>query len=178
MARSFLWAIWEFLREETVLFWLLLGFVGQILSLFPGWPQSLLTVMILSALRESIWLCVPTEHWCHEPHPWLDSAPSGCHAGPSLSSNAECCLGFQQCPYLWSFRQAKPLTSSWPLQPQRTSGATPCLPWYPHGQRRCCSNGSLTSATFWSVKDGLPLLVFVRLVAIIYKLNVGNLLSK
>lgn len=149
----------EFLREEAVLFWLLLGFMGQILSLFPGWPQSLLSVMILSALRESI--------WCPEHHPWLDSAPGGCHAGPSLSSNAELCLGFQQCPYLWSFRQAKPLTSSWPLQPRTVSGAIPSLPWYPRGQRRWCSNESLMSAPFWSVKDGLPLSVFVRIVAIL-----------
>lgn len=151
----------------TVLFWVLLGFVGQIPSLFPGWPQSLLPVMILSALTESISLCVHTEPWCCESPLWLDSAPSGCHAGPSVSSNAGCCLGFQQCPYLWSFRQAKPLTSSWPLQPRTTSGAIRCLPWYPHGQRRCCSKESLTAATFWSVKDGLPRSVFVRIVAIL-----------
>lgn len=160
MARSFLWGIWQFLREETVL--ILAGFCRTNPISFSCWPQSLLLVMILSASRESVWLCLHTEHWC-----WLDSAPSGCHTGPSLSCNAECCLGFQQCPYLWSFRQAKPLTSSWPLQPRTASGAIRCLPWFPLGRRRCCSNGSLTPATCRSVKHGLPVSVFIRVVAIL-----------
>lgn len=74
MGESFLWGIWEVLWEETVLFWLLLGFARQTPSLFPGWPQSLLLVMILRALRESIWLCLHTELWYPVPSPctkWL-----------------------------------------------------------------------------------------------------------
>lgn len=140
--------------------------------------MSLLPVLILSALRESVLVAVcPQSTRYHEPHPWLESAPSGCRPGARFSSNAERCLGFQQCPYLWSFKQVKPLTGSWLLQPRMISGAIRCLLWYPHGQRRFCSNESLLLTASWSVKDGLPLLIFVRSVAIISKVNAaGNLL--
>lgn len=139
---------------------------------------SLLPILILSALRESVLVAVCTQSTrYHEPHPWLESAPSVCRAGASFSSNAECCLGFQQCPYLWSFKQVKPLTGSWLLQPRTISGAIRSLLWYPHGQRRFCSNESLLLTLSWSVKYGLPLLMFVGIVAIISKVNIaGNLL--
>lgn len=107
----------------------------------------------LTALKESLLVAVCAQSTrYHKPHPSLESALSICRTEATFSSNAECCLGFQQCPYLWSFKQVKPLTGSWLLQPQVVSGAIHCLLWYPPGQRRFCSSESLLLIASWSVK--------------------------
>lgn len=135
---------------------------------------SVLSVMILSALRESMLVAVCTQNTRYqEPHPCLDSAPSICCTGASFSCNAYC-FGLQQCPYLWPLKKVKPLASSWPLQPQTISGAIRCLHWYPHGQIRFCSNESLLLTSTRSVIDGLQLLISLKLVAITSQ--AGNLL--
>ena len=154
--------------------------MGQIPPLFPIWPHvSVAYIDLKCFVGGRADGCMHTE--CQVPQaPSLAGicqgwcAPSSWSTGASVSSNAECCLGFQQCPCLWSFKKVKPLTRSWLRQRRMISGAIHCLLWYPHGQRRFCSNESLLLTTSWSVKDGLPLLIFVWIVAIISQVNVAE----